>query len=90
MTTYQDKLQQYAELLVQVGMNVQQGQPVFIRSSVDALELTHEIVAAAYRRGASDVRVNYSDDTLKRLRYENEPVSYFENSAVKDLSLIHI
>ena len=84
MTTYQDKLQQYAELLVQVGMNVQEGQPVFIRSSVDALELTHEVVAAAYRRGASDVRVNYSDDTLKRLRYENEPVSYFENQAVKD------
>ncbi len=47
MTQLQDKLKQYAELLVGVGMNVQKDQPVFIRSSVDALELTHYIVEAA-------------------------------------------
>ena len=48
MTQLQDKLKQYAELLVSVGMNVQKDQPVFIRSSVDALELTHYIVAVSY------------------------------------------
>ena len=37
---YQDKLKQYAELLVKVGMNVQQNQPVFIRTSVETIELT--------------------------------------------------
>jgi hypothetical protein len=35
----QDKLKQYAELLVKVGMNVQQNQPVFIRTSVETIEL---------------------------------------------------
>ena len=40
MANYHEKLQQYAELLVKVGMNVQENQPVFIRSSVEALELT--------------------------------------------------
>ncbi|MCU5746227.1 aminopeptidase [Staphylococcus sp. SQ8-PEA] len=83
MSKLNDKLKQYAKLLVEVGMNVQEGQPVFIRSSVDALELTHEIVAAAYSRGASDVRVNYSDDTLSRLRFENESVDYFKENAIK-------
>ncbi|MDW4199083.1 aminopeptidase [Staphylococcus saprophyticus] len=83
MTELQDKLQQYAELLVGVGMNIQKDQPVFIRSSVDALELTHYIVEAAYKRGASDVKVEYSDDKLSRLKFEYESVEFFEKDAVK-------
>lgn len=83
MTELQDKLQQYAELLVGVGMNVQKDQPVFIRSSVDALELTHYIVEAVYKRGASDVKVEYSDDKLSRLKFEYESVEFFEKDAVK-------
>lgn len=83
MTELQDKLQQYAELLVGVGMNVQKDQPVFIRSSVDALELTHYIVEAAYKRGASDVKVEYSDDKLSRLKFEYESVEFFQKDAVK-------
>ena len=51
MTNYHNKLKQYAELLVRVGMNVQPQQPVFIRSSVEALELTHLIVEEAYKAG---------------------------------------
>lgn len=83
MTNYKEKLQQYAELLVKVGMNVQPKQPVFIRSSVETLELTHLIVEEAYHCGASDVRVVYSDPTLKRLKFENESVEYFANHELK-------
>lgn len=84
MTNLHEKLQQYAQLLVNVGMNVQPGQPVFIRSSVDALELTHYIVEAAYKRDASDVKVEYSDDRLTRLKFEYESLEHFENNEVKD------
>lgn len=83
MTNYKEKLQQYAELLVKVGMNVQPKQPVFIRSSVETLELTHLIVEEAYRCGDSDVRVVYSDPTLKRLKFENESVEHFANHEIK-------
>ena len=83
MTNYKEKLQQYAELLVKVGMNVQPKQPVFIRSSVETLELTHLIVEEAYHCGASDVRVVYSDPTLKRLKFENESVEHFANHELK-------
>lgn len=83
MTNYKEKLQQYAELLVKVGMNVQPKQPVFIRSSVETLELTHLIVEEAYHCGASDVRVVYSDPTLKRLKFENESVEHFANHGIK-------
>ena len=83
MTNYKEKLQQYAELLVKVGMNVQPKQPVFIRSSVETLELTHLIVEEAYHCGASDVRVVYSDPTLKRVKFENESVEHFANHEIK-------
>lgn len=83
MTNYKEKLQQYAELLVKVGMNVQPKQPVFIRSSVETLELTHLIVEEAYHCGTSDVRVVYSDPTLKRLKFENESVEHFANHEIK-------
>ncbi|HHC9640728.1 TPA: aminopeptidase [Staphylococcus aureus] len=83
LTNYKEKLQQYAELLVKVGMNVQPKQPVFIRSSVERLELTHLIVEEAYHCGASDVRVVYSDPTLKRLKFENESVEHFANHEIK-------
>ncbi|AJC95675.1 aminopeptidase [Staphylococcus hyicus] len=77
-----DKLQQYAKLLVTVGLNVQKGQPVFIRTTVDAVEFTRMIVKEAYQLGASDVRVQYGDPILTRMRYENEGVAFF-NQPVK-------
>lgn len=83
MSNYQDKLRQYAQLLVRVGMNVQDKQPVFIRSSVEALELTHLVVEEAYIAGASDVRVEYADPRLKRLKFEYESLDHFENDDVK-------
>ncbi|RQN00163.1 aminopeptidase [Staphylococcus warneri] len=83
MSNYQDKLRQYAQLLVRVGVNVQDKQPVFIRSSVEALELTHLVVEEAYIAGASDVRVEYADPRLKRLKFEYESLDHFENNDVK-------
>lgn len=83
MSDYNDKLHQYAQLIVKVGMNVQPKQPVFIRSSVEAIELTQLIVEESYKAGASDVRVSYSDPKLTRLKYEYEPVEYFNNQAIK-------
>ncbi|ARJ50145.1 aminopeptidase [Staphylococcus lutrae] len=77
--TLTQRLQQYATLLVRFGMNVQKGQPVFIRASVETIEFTRMIVKEAYEAGASDVRVDYSDPILQRLAYEYEPVSYFEH-----------
>ncbi|MDU1529277.1 MAG: aminopeptidase [Staphylococcus warneri] len=83
MSNYQDKLRQYAQLLVRVGMNVQDKQPVFIRSSVEALELTHLVVEEAYIAGASDVRVEYADPRLKLLKFEHQSLDHFENNDVK-------
>ncbi|QLK86379.1 aminopeptidase [Staphylococcus sp. 17KM0847] len=77
--TLEEKLQQYARLLVRVGMNVQPDQPVFIRTTVDAVDFTRRIVKEAYEAGASDVRVKYSDPQLVRYAYEYESLPFFES-----------
>lgn len=70
MSDFQNKLQKYAELAVKVGANVQPGQNLIVNATVDAAELVRLIVKQAYEAGARFVKVNWSDDTVTRLRYE--------------------
>jgi aminopeptidase len=67
---FQEKLQKYAELAVKIGVNVQQGQALVVNASVDSAELVRLIVKQAYEAGARTVKVNWSDDTVTRLRYD--------------------
>ena len=70
MQNFDQKLEQYAELIVKVGVNVQQGQAVFITSSIDTAPLVRHIAGKAYDAGASNVHVDWTDETLTRLKYE--------------------
>lgn len=70
MSNFQDKLQKYADLAVRVGVNVQPGQTLIVVATVDSAELVRLIVKKAYEAGARFVKVNWSDDTVTRLRYE--------------------
>ena len=59
-------LTKYAKLIVKVGVNVQKGQFLVINSPVQALPFTQELVKQAYKAGAGDVYVNFSDPTIGR------------------------
>jgi aminopeptidase len=61
-------LERLAELIVAVGANVQPGQLVDVWSALGKEELTRAVTAAAYRRGARFVDVNYYDPHVKRAR----------------------
>ena len=66
---FEAKLNEYAHLLVEVGMNVQPGQTPRINTSLDAAPLARLCVAACYDRGARDVVVDWRDDFVSRQRY---------------------
>lgn len=66
---FEAKLNEYARLLVEVGLNVQPGQTPCIDSSVDYAPLTRLCVSACYDRGARDVVVEYMDDFTVRERF---------------------
>jgi aminopeptidase len=75
----QDRLERYAELIVNYGVNIQPGQILDLGSGLGKEELTRAITAGAYRRGAKFVDVNYWDPHLKRMRvqYADEDVLDF-------------
>ncbi|WP_436895979.1 aminopeptidase [Mammaliicoccus sciuri] len=82
---YEKQLKKYAELLVKVGLNVQEKEPVYIQASIDASEFVHLVVEEAYKIGAEDVKVSYKDDRIAQLKYQYEPESFFENVKQYDI-----
>ena len=61
-------LERFADLIVNFGANVQEGQIVDLGSALGKEELTRAITASAYKRGAKFVDVYYWDPHLKRER----------------------
>lgn len=68
--TFQEKLNEYAELIVRVGLNIQPGQYLQIQTTLDTVDFTRLVAQQAYKVGASHVDVQYSDNVLTRAFYE--------------------
>ena len=66
----EDRLERYADLIVSVGANVQQGQILDVSSGLGKEELTRAIAASAYKHRAKFVDVYYWDPHLKRARVQ--------------------
>lgn len=75
--TFQEKMEQYAELTVHVGLNVQKGQIILINTTTDTVEFTRLVVKKAYEAGAKRVHVNYADPVHTRDHYELAPDEAF-------------
>lgn len=69
-TTFEQDLDKYAQLIVKTGVNVQQGQEVFITGAVELASFVRLVAAKAYDAGAGNVHVEWTDDALSRLKYE--------------------
>ncbi|WP_239719676.1 MULTISPECIES: aminopeptidase [unclassified Mammaliicoccus] len=82
---FEKQLQKYAELLVKVGLNVQEKEPVYIQASIGASEFVHLVVEEAYKVGASDVKVKYKDDRISQLKYQYESEEFFEDVKQYDI-----
>lgn len=77
--TFHHNLKEYADLIVQVGLNLQQGQYLQIQTTTDTLEFTRLVVDAAYQVGASHVDVQLSDPYMTRSFYDHAPDASFED-----------
>ncbi|GAB6190056.1 aminopeptidase [Marinitoga arctica] len=64
-------LEKYAELLVKVGLNVQKGQRVFLRSTIDAVDFTRKVAEKAYEAGAKEVYTVYNDEYMLFLKLKH-------------------
>lgn len=77
MLDFQSQLNKYAQVITQVGANVQAGQRVWINCTTDALPLVRLIVKEAYKLGAADVHLKMTDDVISRLHAEHKPIEYY-------------
>lgn len=78
MDSFSQKLNTYAQLAVEVGVNVQKGQYVVVNASTDVRDFVRLIVKHAYEKGAKNVTVNWQDDEVAKLKYELAPFEAFE------------
>ncbi|MCK5117619.1 MAG: aminopeptidase [Candidatus Aegiribacteria sp.] len=60
----------YAEIIVKTAINLQEGQPLLIRTEVIQREFSRILAEVAYSRGASLVSLQFSDPELSRLRID--------------------
>ncbi|MCJ7840819.1 aminopeptidase [Lederbergia sp. NSJ-179] len=77
MSKFQENLEKYAALAVQVGVNVQRGQTLVVNAAIDTAEFIRLVVKKAYEAGAKNVVVNWNDDTVSRLKYDLAPDEAF-------------
>ena len=64
-----EKLQEYARLLVRVGLNVQKGQRLVISAPVECAAFARLCAGEAYEAGCLEVVMNWHDDALTRMKY---------------------
>jgi aminopeptidase len=77
MSTFQENLEKYAELAVKVGVNIQPGQTLVVRTPLNAAEYVRAVAKKAYEAGAKNVHVEWNDEELTKTKYELAPDEAF-------------
>jgi len=72
------KMEEYAELAIKTGVNVQKDQIVSINAPMHSLEFVRELSKIAYERGAREVVYNWSDDQLTLMKFQKANDKAFE------------
>lgn len=65
----ENKLKEYAQLLIEVGLSVKPGQNLVIASPIDCAPFARLCASAAYDVGCREVILNWSDDYMTREKY---------------------
>lgn len=70
-------LQNYAELTIKVGLNLQKGQTLVINSPIECYEFVRTVTSFAYDAGARNVHVEWHDDETTLIKYLKAPEEVF-------------
>ena len=77
----QNRLIEYAGVIVKVGVNIQKGQTLVLTCPIECAEFGRLVAAEAYEAGAGDVVVRWIDDELSRLKFLRADSSVFDKFA---------
>jgi len=79
------RMDDYAKLTVQVGLNLQKGQRLFINAPLEAAPFVRRVVKQAYENGAERVSVNWHDDETQRVHLQKAPEATLKEVPVWDI-----
>ena len=68
----------YAELAIKVGVNIQPNQTLLIRTPIECADSVRYAVECAYKNGARNVHVEWSDEQCSLSRYLYAPDEVFD------------
>jgi aminopeptidase len=73
LPNFDKNLQNYAELIIRIGLNLQAGQRLLIIAPLPAAPLVRKVAAYGYKQGARLVDVFYADEELLLTRFQLAP-----------------
>lgn len=76
---FEDKLELYAELIVNAGVNLQKDQMLVVNCPTNSAYFGRLVAKYGFKRGAKDVAIIWNDDDFSRIRYENADISRFQS-----------
>jgi aminopeptidase len=78
LNDFAQSLEKYADLVLQVGVNLQKGQSLVIRAPISTADFVRAVVKKAYVSGAKQVVVDWNDDQIRRIRVLHAPQETLE------------
>lgn len=63
----EQRLKEYAKLIVKIGANVQKGQRVRLQAETDQLPLVKAVTEECYKAGAEYVEIIWSSDEIAKI-----------------------
>lgn len=70
MKNFNNLLEKYANLVITKGVNLQKDKLLFINSPIECSSFARLLAKEAFKIGAKDVYINYSDELFSKLRFE--------------------
>ncbi len=82
MDEFETKLARYADLTLEIGLNLQPGQRLQIRAPLQSAPFTRLLAKRAYQKGSPFVDVVWMDEQLQLIRHQYAPRGTFEEFPV--------
>jgi hypothetical protein len=67
----------YAELVIKLGVNLQQGQTLVISTPLECAPFVRTLTETAYAAGAREVAFFWQDEQLDKIKYLHAPADIF-------------
>src|SRR6056297_699151 len=76
---FNEKLKNYSNIILTKGINIQEGDKIEIRASLDDVDFARLIMKEAFELGAENVDINWTDYESQKIKFQLAPKKIFKN-----------